>query len=68
MNPRVAVKGRSEDIALLKACYRGLGLEWEVEPWAERRTCARERAVGHEVSNRMRGSGKVIPFPTRRVS
>lgn len=68
MNRKLVVKGRLQDIALLRACYRGLGLDWEVESWAERRTCARERAVGCEGLNRMRGTGRVIPFPARRVS
>lgn len=35
MRSKVSVKGRSEDIALMKACYRIFFPEWEVEEFPE---------------------------------
>ena len=66
MSTRLVVKGRFEDIALLSACYVRLGLDWVVEPWADRRTCVRERAVGDEGLRRLRGAGRALPGRRKR--
>jgi hypothetical protein len=68
MKRKLVVKGHSQDIALLRACYGRLKLDWLLEPWAEPCASAREGALGCEGSNRAQGCGRVIPYPHTRIS
>ena len=68
MNRKLVVKGHPQDIALLMAFYSRLNLDWQAEPWMERPACPAGSEVRPEISKRVCGPCRVIPFPLRRVS
>jgi hypothetical protein len=67
MTGKLVVKGQSRDVALLRACYARLNLDWQVDPWTERHVRTWAEETRPQIAERPCSPGKVLAFTRARV-